>query len=184
MTTIQKSNFLQSKAIKVIAAVILLAGLVGGGYFAYSRFTSQKSTGTTKENQLQTAKAIRGNLVLAADGTGKIVSATEANLGFSTSGQVSEIDVKVGDQVEAGQVLAGLDNAQAQVELASAREAMNKLTSPAAIAAATKTLGEAQSSFDTAKTALEYLISPQVLYWEENVAEREQALTDATKVNQ
>jgi HlyD family secretion protein len=179
MTTIQKSNFLQSKAIRVIAVVILLAGLIGGGYFAYSRFTLQKSIGTAEGTQLQTAKAIRGDLVLAADGTGKIVSATEANLGFSTSGQVSEIDVMVGDQVEAGQVLAQLDNAQAQAELAAAQEAMNELTSAAAVATATQTLAEAQSSFDTAKATLEYLISPQVLYWEEKVAEREQTLADA-----
>jgi HlyD family secretion protein len=173
------------KAIKVIAIVILLAGLIGGGYFAYSRFVSQKSTSNTaSEDQLQTAKATRGDLVLYADGTGTIISAAEANLGFSTSGQVSEIQVKVGDTVEAGQVLAGLDSTEAQVKLAEAQEAMNKLTSPAAIAQAQQTLAEAQSSFDTAKETLEYLISPQVLYWEEKVSEREQLLADAQAATQ
>src|SRR5512138_1543155 len=67
------------KAIKVIVAIILLAGLIGGGYFAYSHFVSQKSTSTTTEGQLQTARASRGDLVLYANGTGTITSAAEAN---------------------------------------------------------------------------------------------------------
>jgi len=179
MTTIQKSIFLQSKAIKVIAAAILLAGLIGGGYFATSRLTSQNSTGTAEETSLQTARATMGDLVLFADGTGTIVPATEANPGFSTSGQVSEITVQVGDQVEAGQVLAQLDEAEAQVQLAEAQAALNQLTCASAIATAKQTLAEAQSDLDLAKETLEFLVSPEVLYWEEKVAEREQILAEA-----
>jgi HlyD family secretion protein len=179
MTTIQKSNFLQSKAIKVIAAAILLAALIGGGYFAYARLTAQNSTGTADETSLQTTRATVGDLVLFADGTGTIVPATEANLGFSTSGQVSEINVRVGDQVEVGQVLAQLDDAEAQVQLAEAQAALNQLTSAAALATAKQTLAEAQSDFDLAKETLEFLVSPEVLYWEETVVEREQILANA-----
>src|SRR5512145_2296886 len=179
MTTTQKPNFLQSKAIKRIATVILLAALIGMGYFAYSRFASQGSTGTADETALQTAKATRGDLVLFADGTGTIIPAAEASLGFGTSGQVSEIYVQVGDQVEAGQVLAKLDDSEEQVALAEAQAAMNALTSDAAIAEAEQTLGDARTSFDTAKEVLAYLISPEVLYWEEKVIEREQTLAEA-----
>ncbi|HEX2995995.1 MAG TPA: efflux RND transporter periplasmic adaptor subunit [Anaerolineales bacterium] len=179
MTTIQKPYFLQSKAIKRIATVILLAALIGAGYFAYSRFASQGSTSTADETALQTAKATRGDLVLFADGTGTIIPAAEASLGFGTSGQVSEIDVQVGDQVKAGQVLAKLDDSEEQVALAEAQEAMNALTSDAALAEAKQTLGDAKTSFDTTKEVLAYLISPEVLYWEEKVAEREQTLAEA-----
>jgi multidrug efflux pump subunit AcrA (membrane-fusion protein) len=76
-------------------------------------------------------------------------------------------------------VLAQLDDTEAQIELAEAQEAMNRLTSAAAIATARQALAEAQSEFDLAKETLEYLISPEVLYWEEKVAEREQILADA-----
>ncbi|HSK89343.1 MAG TPA: efflux RND transporter periplasmic adaptor subunit [Anaerolineales bacterium] len=179
MTTIQKSNFLHRKAIKVIAAAILLAALIGGGYFANSRLTPQNSTGTADETSLQTARATVGDLVLFADGTGTIVPATEANLGFSTSGHVSEINVRVGDQVQAGQVLAQLDDAEAQVQLAEAQAAMDQLTSAAGIANAKQTLAEAQSDFELAKETLEFLVSPEVLYWEETVVEREQTLAEA-----
>src|SRR6186713_547375 len=56
---------------------------------------------------------------------------------------------------------------------------MNALTSASAIATAKETLATAESDFATAKEELEYLISPEVLEWEEKVAEREQTLTDA-----
>ncbi|HET9913816.1 MAG TPA: HlyD family efflux transporter periplasmic adaptor subunit [Anaerolineales bacterium] len=197
MTTIQKSNskrspkspdfgnpttrvvgLLTSKTIRVIA-VTLLAGLIGAGYFGYSRIVSQNSTSTTDETTLQTATATVGDLVLYANGTGTIIPATESSFGFNTSGQVSEIHVQVGDRVEAGQVLAQLDDTEAKVELAEAQEALNQLTSPAALATATQSLAEAQSDFDLAKETLEFLVSPEVLYWEEKVAEREQILADA-----
>lgn len=177
MTTNQKSKFLSNKAVKVVAAVILLVGLIGGGVFAYSRITASQ-TSTAEETPLQTAKATVGDLTLYANGTGTIIPAAESSFGFNTTGQISEIYAEVGDRVEAGQVLAQLDDTEARIELAEAQEAMNKLTSAAAIATGRQTLAEAQSEFDLAKETLEYLISPEVLYWEEKVAEREQILAD------
>ena len=177
MTT-KKSNLFSNKAIKLFTAVVLIAGLLGGGYFVYSRMTLSQST-TTEETPVQTAKATTGDLVLYANGTGTTIPAEESSFGFSTTGQVSEIFVKIGDPVEAGDVLAQLDDTEAQIELAEAQEAMNALTSDAALATAKQTLAEAQESFDLAKETLEFLISPEVLYWEEKVAEREQLLADA-----
>jgi multidrug efflux pump subunit AcrA (membrane-fusion protein) len=58
------------------------------------------------------------------------------------------------------------------------------LTSDAAIASAKQTLAQAQSNFDEVKKTLEHLISPEVLYWEEKVAAREQVLADATAAAQ
>ena len=81
--------------------------------------------------------------------------------------------------MEAGQVLAQLDDTEAQIQLAEAQDAMNALTSAAAIATARQTLAAAESDFAAAKEPLQYLISPEVLYWEEKVAEREQTLADA-----
>lgn len=177
MTT-KKSNLFSNKAIKLFTAVVLIAGLLGGGYFVYSRMTLSQST-TTDETQVQTAKATTGDLVLYANGTGTTIPAEESSFGFSTTGHVSEIFVKVGDPVEAGDVLAQLDETDAQIALAEAQEAMNALTSAAALATAKQTLAEAQESFDLARETLEYLISPEVLYWEEKVPEREQLLAEA-----
>lgn len=176
MTT-KKSTLFSSKAIKLLVTVIVIAGLIGG-YVTYSRITSSQTT-STDETPLQTAKATVGDLVLYANGTGTTMPAEESNFGFNTSGQVTDIYVKIGDPVEAGDVLAQLDDTEPQIELAKAQEAMNVLTSAAALATAKQTLAEAQESFDLAKEALEFLVSPEVLYWEEKVAEREQLLADA-----
>src|SRR5688572_25990101 len=154
----KKSNFFSNKAIKILATVILIGGLLGGGYFAFLRFASYPPT-SAEETPLQTARATVGDLVLYAAGTGTVMPGAESNFGFNTGGQVSEIYVKIGDQVEAGQVLAQLDDTEAQIDLAEAQEAMNALTSDAARATAKQTLAEALSSFDLAKETLEYLIS-------------------------
>jgi HlyD family secretion protein len=177
MTT-KKSNTFSKKAIRILVVLAVLAGLITAGYFVYTRYFSAQTT-ATEESPLQTAKATRADLVLYADGTGTIIPQDESALGFNTSGQAKEIDVKVGDTVQAGQVLAQLDDTEAQIQLAEAQDAMNTLTSAAAIATARQTLATAESDFAAAKESLEYLISPEVLYWEENVAERQQILTDA-----
>jgi HlyD family secretion protein len=163
---------------KLIAVIFFVAGLITGGFFLYKRvFVSQ--TSTTEETPLQTAKATKGDLILYANGTGTVMPAAESSFGFNASGQVSEIYVNIGDTVEAGQLLAQLDDTDARIELVEAQEAMNALTSASAIAIARQTLATAQSDFDMAKEKLEYLISPEVLYWEEKAAEREQVLADA-----
>jgi len=164
--------------------VIALAILIASGGYLYLRITSQKQANPANVSSLQTTKATVGNLVLFANGTGTIQPVRESNLSFTASGQVSAINVKVGDHVEAGQVLAQLDDAGAKIKLAGAQEAMNKLTSPAAIATTTQTLAQAETDFAAAKASLEYLISPEVLYWEEQVEARGQTLTDAQTATQ
>jgi HlyD family secretion protein len=173
MAAMKKANLF-----KISAVVLILAALVAGGVLLYQRFFSSQ-TAAAEETPLQTAEATRGDLILYANGTGTIIPAVESSFGFNTDGQVDEIYVQVGDTVEAGQVLAQLDDTDARIELAEAQEAMNALTSASAIATARQTLATAQSDFDTAKTELEFLISPEVLYWEEKAAEREQVLADA-----
>jgi HlyD family secretion protein len=174
----KRSTLFSNKAIRIAVAVIAAAGLLGGGYFGYTRFNASK-TSTAEEAALQTARATIGDLALYADGTGTVIPAAESSFGFSGSGQVSQINVQVGDQVRAGQVLAQLDDTDAEIQLAQAQETVNALTSPAAIATAKQSLANAQSDFLTAKESLEFLISPEVVFWEEKVAEREQTLTDA-----
>jgi HlyD family secretion protein len=140
--TIKKPNKFSKTAIRVAITIAVLAGMIAGGYFIYTRYFSTQ-TSTTEENPLQTTKAAKGNLVLYADGTGTIIPQEESALGFNASGQVKEIDVKVGDTAEAGQVLAQLDDAQAQIQLIEAQDAMNALTTAAAIATAKQTLATA-----------------------------------------
>lgn len=163
------------RAVWIILAIIVLAG---GGGFSYYRMVYLPNQ-TTDEPTLQTATARQGDLVIYASGTGTLVPAAEASFGFGTSGQVSKIDAKVGDSVQAGQLLAELDNSTQQIQYDQAKRALTELTSPYAIATAEQDLAIAQQSVNSTRSTLAYLISPTVLYWEEQVAQAEQALADA-----
>lgn len=185
MTTIQKkSNRSSKRRTRRSAIIFLLAILLAGSGYLYLRFTSQQTTQSTNGGTLQTAEATTGNLILFASGTGTVSPADESSIGFNASGQVTEINFDIGDKVEIGQVIAQLDDANTKIELAQAQEAMDMLTSDAAIATATGTLADAQTTYQDAKKTLEHLISPEVLYWEEKIADREQALTDAKNAAQ
>ena len=74
-------------------------------------------------------------------------AATESNLGFQTSGTLTVLNVQVGSQVKAGDLIAQLDSSNQQLALSQAQQALNELTSPAAIATA-------QQAVVTAKTNL------------------------------
>lgn len=53
--------------------------------------------------------------------TGQVVSSTDLNLSFNMSGNVKSINVKVGDKVKVGQVLATIDQSSEKASLTSAR---------------------------------------------------------------
>ena len=105
----KKCLFLEKSAGWLIAAIVILA-VAGGATFYYTNST-QASTPT--ETPVQTATAFRGDIVLYANGTGTLVPANKASFGFGTSGQITELNVKIGDAVEAGQVIGQIDNAEA-----------------------------------------------------------------------
>lgn len=116
---------------------------------------------------------------MSASGSGTLVAQTDANFGFETSGRVTDIYVKVGDQVEVGQVLAQLDDTLAQMEYEEAEQALRELYSPASSAAVRQEIGTAQDTEYYAYEWLEYLISPEVLEAEENLATAEEKLAEA-----
>jgi multidrug efflux pump subunit AcrA (membrane-fusion protein) len=116
-----------------IALSVLLIAVTGG--FAYYKLTYASAQATT-EATLQTAIVRQGDLVLYASGTGTLVAADEVDLAFKTGGQVTDIPVAVGDQVETGDLLAQVDDTDAQIAYALAKRNLLELTSVAAVATA------------------------------------------------
>jgi len=161
----------------LIAGMVILV-IAGGAAFYYVRST-KASTTTTTETTVQTATAFKGNIVLTASGTGTLAPANTASFGFGATGKITELSVKIGDTVEAGQVLGQLDNAEAQSAYKQAKRSLDDLTTPAAIAAAKQAVADAEVSIYNAKQDLEYLISSDVYYWENQVATAGQTLKDA-----
>ena len=167
-----------SKKIIWIGMIVLLLG--GGGGYAYYRlaYLPAQVTGTG-ETQMQTAVVRQGDLVIYASGTGTLMAQSEASFGFETDGQVTKINVQVGDVVEAGQTLAELNSESATLAYQQAQRTLDELTSPVAIATAKQAVATAQDTLVTARTDLQYLISPAVQTWQERLAEAEDALAQA-----
>lgn len=158
-----------------VMVIIVLTAIGSCTHYFKASLTSQSTNGTAA----QTARVRRGDLVLTASGSGTLVAQTDASFGFETRGQVTEVYVQVGDPVEAGQVLAQLDDTLAQMDYAKAQQALLELYSAASIAAVRQEIGTAKDAEFYAREWLEYLISPEVLEAEENLAIAQQKLAEA-----
>ena len=152
------------------AALVIAGAVVLGG----SRST------TTQAAVLQTTVVRSGDLVLSATGTGTL-TAPEKGLGFAGSGDmtVTAVNVKAGDLVQEGRCWRRWTAAQAQKVYDEAQRAYAELTSISAQAAALRKVADAQTQVQRAKGTLEYLISPEVLSWETQIAQGEQKLKTA-----
>jgi HlyD family secretion protein len=93
--------------------------------------------------------------------SGMVVPDYEAQLAFTLGGNVKLVNVALGDQVEAGQVLAELDNAAAQMQLNQAERTLREMTSPAAIAAAAQAVATAQQDLEDAQNSSDSIIYPR-----------------------
>lgn len=100
-------------------ALILSAGviIISGSVFFLTR-------GPKAVYQYDQVKV--GKIVEAVTASGLVVPADSIDLSFERSGKINKINVAVGDQVVAGQVLLSLDNTEAAAQLAQAQAALNK----------------------------------------------------------
>jgi multidrug efflux pump subunit AcrA (membrane-fusion protein) len=173
----------QKRKIIPIAAFLVIAALLAG-YFYYSKASAATENATGFQSQ--TSMVRPGDLTVSASGTGTIIAQTDASFGFDTSGQVTDVDVKVGDQVEAGQVLAQLDDTLVKMKYDEAQRALQELYSAASIAQIQQEIATAQDTEAAAKEWLAYLISPDVAEAQENLTIAQQKLNEAqaaAKVN-
>ena len=159
----------------ILPSLVVLATLVAGSYYKLVYLPAH----SVIVAPLQTTLARQGDLTLSAKGTGILQPANEVQLGFGTSGKVAAINVKAGDQVTKGQLLAQLDNTSEQVKYEQAQRALADLTSPTAIAQAQQDVATATTTLTNAKYALMYVISPAVFESEQRVLADQQALNDA-----
>lgn len=158
----------------MISSVIALAVVLSvAGYYYRTQHTS------TEENTVETSTIQTGDIILSATGLGSLAPGQEVTFGFTKSGQVSEVLVSLGETVEAGQVLAQLEDKTLELKYKEAEANLAALTSPSQLAAAEQALRDAEESFATARNDLQYLIGPDMLYAEEKVAEAQNELNGA-----
>ncbi len=86
---------------KLITLIFLII-VIGGGYYWRS---SHKGSST---NQFQTASVTRGTLVQTVTASGQIASVNSVAINTTATGVVKTVNVKNGDQVNQGEVIATL----------------------------------------------------------------------------
>ena len=149
----------------MIFSLIALAIALGTGIYYYS--TSRSSE---EESTVQTSTIGIGDIVLSATGLGTLVPNQEVAFGFKNSGEVEEVLVSLGDQVEAGQVLARQESSTLELQYKQAAGNLAALSSPAEVAAAEQAVQDARQSLTAAKDDLQYMIGPEMFIAEEQVA--------------
>ncbi len=105
------------KNTRLVVAALAAIVLVLGGLIYRDVFVGTKNT----SNAVNLYTVARRTVTASVTGTGNLVPAQQANVSFKVSGTLTEIDVRVGDHVVAGQVLARIDPTPQQNAFSSAQ---------------------------------------------------------------
>jgi len=161
----------QPKGRKIIISAVILAlvlAAIGFGYVYWNQKNKAATASTTTTTY--TAQVRRGSIILSASGAGTLTAGKQSNLSFPVSGVLGEVEVKVGDKVEEGQILAQLKDlssleaslASAELALSTAQKALEDLKNNSTVnlanaqlaaATANKAYTDAKSSVVDANTA-------------------------------
>lgn len=164
-------KFFKKRSNLVITGIVL-AFIIAGVWYSIQPSAADE----TAAPELQTTKVRTGDLVISANGAGTVVPIMQADLGFRVSGILKEVNVTVGQTVTRGQVLASLEDSLQQAQLAQAEADFQALFSEAGIAGAKVTQANAEIALQTAVEEYQYLVGPEVYYWEIEVEKANQSL--------
>lgn len=173
---------------RIWITILLLVGVVIGGYYAYNALWKPTSEESAKA-PIQTAVARRGDLTVFASAAGQIVPATEIEIGFGESGTLSELLVQVGDGVKEGQILARMETnlteedialsiAQAELNVLQSQQALDEIENSSEMDAAL-----ALHAIESAEEALEDLYNTELRQAQslQAITEAEEAVAEAER---
>jgi RND family efflux transporter MFP subunit len=181
--TEERDSMLRKRLFWIILLTLLLV-VAGGGYYYYDNFYLQAQE-PVEEEIIATYAVGRGDLVITASGSGTLIPASEVAAGFRSGGVLAEVWVGVGDQVQAGQLLARLDDADARDQVAQVEITLRQAELSLAELAEEidpADLAAAQANLSSAKANLTKLTSPpgdqELLAAQENLKSAQEALAD------
>lgn len=96
--------------IPLLISLLLISGL-GYWFFTSGSVQGEKSS-SSQSNTIQSSIVRKGDMSITTTGTGTLVDGNSVDLSFSTEGIVQELNVKAGDKVSKGTVLAKMNNAK------------------------------------------------------------------------
>jgi RND family efflux transporter MFP subunit len=109
------------RILRLIVLLVILVVAVAGGYYFYSQYTVTQAVAAAAAAQrnIQYAQVTRGTLAATVSAVGSIVPVNTARVSFRSAGVLKDVNVKVGDLVKAGDVLARLDTVDLELALAT-----------------------------------------------------------------
>lgn len=118
-----------------LIGVLLLAAVGGGVYYYLVTARAAQAATAAASNRLQTATARLGDLTILASASGSLIPANKVSTGFDENGKLIELNVQIGSQVKAGEVLARLqtNTTQENIEAAIANAELAVLKAQAAL---------------------------------------------------
>lgn len=142
---------------KIFVAIFLVGAVAAAGYYFWSQGQA------TAQGQYQTTPAVRGDIEATVGATGTVRANQTALLTWQTTGSVEAVRVKVGDDVQADEILAELSKTSlsqsiimAEVDLLNAERTLEDLrTSGTASAQAELAVVQAEKALDDARTRYE-----------------------------
>ena len=114
-----------SKRAIILFSVVGILIISTAGYFGFSTSKAPEATPAP-----QTVAVTKCDVEQTVTAPGNLVNVNEADVQMPTTGRISVVKVRVGDQVRAGQILAELDDvttSQAQLDLLEAQDELEKL---------------------------------------------------------
>jgi HlyD family secretion protein len=153
------------KIVLIVVGVLVLAGIVAGTIIH----------GRANVTKVATGKAVRQDLVSIVNGTGQIKPKTYVNVGATSFGRITHLNVKEGDHVKKGAVLATIESVQPQATVAAqaATIASNRTDVNSYLAAEkTATANIAESKADLEQKQLDYKRA-QALYQDKLIAKQD-----------
>lgn len=180
---------MNKKTIYIIAAVVVVAVAVGG-FFWYRNSQQSKAAGDYELAALE-----RGNLTSIVGATGTVRANQSAQLNWQTTGTVESVNVKEGDSVSSGAILATLAPTSlsqaivlARADLVTAeRNLVNVKESSSAKAQAQLALANAEKALKDAtnkRTSMNYnrATKENIDYAEAQLALAEKAVENAQRI--
>jgi HlyD family secretion protein len=164
------------KFIPRLLLIIFLVAVAGaGGYWLYNTYLAPKSTAAASSSFTQVVAVQQGNLNASISVVGELDAVQRADLAFermSGTTKLLTLEVKAGNTVKAGQVLATIDPAayqqavdQARSDLQAAEETLADLKTPATeleISQADLAVAQAERDLEQAKNDLTELQAPDL----------------------
>lgn len=104
-----------------ILAVFLIAVVLGGGYYAYTKLNSAST-----ETRYVLAAVQKGTLVASVSGSGQVSASNQMDIKSKVSGDVIYIGAKNGEEIKSGALVVQLDIKDAEKAVRDARVALDQ----------------------------------------------------------